>query len=414
MIKQQIKKLVLKPKWVKYCSQTFYESLFFCINMYKITHDEGWKREGLYIIKKIRQIQQKDGGFDIGYEFNFGKIHKKGWSSAPECKMLVSLIDFGSIFGFEDVIDIIDKGIQWILNNSIQINKNKEKIPYCPKSSKETMVYNGVSFVLAPLAMYYKYIKQDKKIKEIHDRYINYLYDEFEWKNGYWKYSDQKRKDLTNISRIKIDNYHLGQQLEMHCRSYDSLANPKNKKIIDKLSDYLITLHKQSNPNPMPYLNFVSNQEQGVHLWGYASLINGFLSYYQISKKKEFLLASKQIFDWINEFAWLSTSFVCVYNNNTKNIDKNFYPRSDAWVINNLSNYLNYNLKEEPLARVKKAYRKIKNQNFSGFENHTTTNIKKIIIWLENVIQKRIYTLKRNPQKNNRAPTLKILKTKSS
>lgn len=391
-MKELLKKILLRPKWVKYCSQTLYESLSFCNNMYEITNNEDWKKEGLHVIEKIRLIQQDDGGFDIGYEFNFGKTHKKGWSSAPECKMLVSLIEFGSIFGFDDVIDVVDRGIQWILNNSIQMDEDKWIIPYCPMATKEVMVYNGVSFALAPLATYYKYIKQDKKIKEIHDGYINYLYDEFEWENGYWKYSDQKRTDLKDIQHIKIDNYHLGQQLEMHCHSYDSLPNLKNKEIIDGLAEYLITLHQGSYPNPPPYLNYISNQEQGVHLWGYASLINGFLSYYQISKKKEFLVASKQIFDWINKFAWLNTYFACVYHEETKRMDKRFYPRSDAWVINNLSSYLRCCCEREYMARVQDVYDYIRTQDYSGFENHAATNMKKVVGWaFTNIIRNRIF-----------------------
>jgi|LGVF01.1.fsa_nt_gb hypothetical protein len=387
-MKELLKKIVLRPKWVKYCSQTLYEALSFCNNMYNITNNQDWKKEGSHIIEKIRRIQQDDGGFDIGYEFNFGKTHKKGWSSSPECKMLVSLIEFGSIFCFREVTDIVDKGIQWILTNSIPIDEDKWTIPYCPMATKEVMVYNGVSFALAPLAMYYKHIKQDKKIKEIHDGYINYLYDEFEWENGYWKYSDQKRTDLNDIHRIKIDNYHLGQQLEMHCRSYDSLPYRKNKEIIDSLAEYLMTLHHESYPNPLPYLNYISNQEHGVHLWGYASLINGFLCYYHISKKKEFLVASKQIFEWINKFAWLNTHFACVYHEDPKRMDKRFYPRSDAWVINNLSSYLRCRCEREYMTRLQNVYENIRTQDYSGFENHAATNVNKIVtrIWT-NLIQ---------------------------
>lgn len=389
-MKKLLKETILRPKWVKYCSQTLYESLFFCNNMYEITKDEYWKKEGSGIIVKIRQIQQNDGGFDIGYEFDFGKIHKKGWSSAPECKLLVSLIEFGHMFGFDGVIDIVEKGIKWILNNSIQMTEDKWAIPYCPAATKEVMIYNGVSFALAPLAMYYKYVREDKKIKDIHDGYINYLYDEFEWKYGYWKYFDQKGSNLKDIQRIKVDNYHLGQQLEMHCYSYSLLVNQKNKEIIDRLASYLMIFHQGNQPKPLPYFNYVSNQEIGVHLWGYASLINGFLSYYKITKKEEFLSASKQIFTWINESAWLDAYFACIYYDETEKIDKRFYPRSDAWVIDNLSNYLRYTCKNNYLLRLQTVYKKIKCQDFSGFENHAVTTTKKIATWaLTKVTRKR-------------------------
>lgn len=389
-MKRFLKRTILRPKWVRYCSQTLYESLSFCNHMYEITKDEYWKKEGMNIVAKIRQIQQEDGGFDIGYEFDFGKIHKKGWSSAPECKTLVSLIEFGRLFGFDDVRDIIEKGIAWIVDNSIQMAEGKWAIPYCPKATKEIMIYNGVSFVLAPLAMYHKYIREDRKIREIHGGYINYLYDEFEWECGYWKYFDQKRVGLEDIQRIKIDNYHLSQQLEMHCFSYSSLANQKNKDMIDKLAEYLINLHQKAFPDPLPYYNYISNQKQGVHLWGYASLINGFISYYRITGKKEFLLASGQIFEWINRFAWLGAHFARVYYDDTGKIDGRFYPRSDAWVINNLSNYLVYCYNKDDAPRLKEVYKKIKEQNFSGFENHASTAARKISVWISKNIMRRV------------------------
>jgi len=379
---------LMRPKWIKYCSQTLYESLSFCNNMYIITSDNCWKNEALTIIKKIRMTQKEDGGFDIGYEFNFGKIHKKGWSSAPECKMFVSLIDFGSLFGFDYVNDIIVKGINWIINNSIKLEDNKWIIPYCPDATKELIVYNGISFALAPLANYYNSIEENKEIKTIHDGYINYLYDEFEWEKGYWKYFDQNRENLTDIQIKKVDNYHLAQQLEMHCYSYKNLENSKNRALIDKLSNYLLQLYEEKYPEPMPYLNYLSNEEYGVHLWGYASLINGFLSYYDISNDKRYLDKSREIFEWIGGNTRINNHFMCIFRYDN-NINKRFYPRSDAWVINNLSNYLKYDLNESLLIPIQETYHKIKKQDFSGFENHASTRMSKIINYAHNKYLKR-------------------------
>lgn len=376
-MKDYLKNKIFRPKWVKYCSQTLYESLFFCNNMYKLKGENIWREEASNIVEKIRLIQQDDGGFDIGYEFNFGILHKKGWSSAPESKMLVALIEYGNIFGFESVIDIIESGISWIKNNSYQIDNDKWIIPYCPRAINEVMVLNGISFALAPLAMYYNYINKDENIKKIHEGYINYLYDEFEWQEGYWKYADKKRKNLDSIQLIKVDNYHLGQQLEMHCLSYACIPNEKNREIIDSLANYLLMLHQENYPNPLPYFNYGSNEKIGVHLWGYASLINGFLQYFSISKNWDYVIGSKQIADWIYSHAWINNQFSCIYYKDTKKIDNRFYPRSDAWVINNLSGVLKYTEnKNEKI--LESDYNKIRAQDYSGFENHASTIILKI------------------------------------
>ena len=378
-MRETLKKYVFRPRWIKYCSQTLYESLFFCNNMYTITQDEIWKSEGFQLIGKIREIQQDDGGFDIGYEFNFGKIHKTGWSSAPECKMLVALIEYGNLFGFESVSDIIEKGIYWINSNSYQIENDKWVLPYCPKATSEVMVYNGISFALAPLAMYYRYVKPDPKIKQIHDGYINYLYDEFEWDNGYWKYSDQRRTDLNKLQKLKIDNYHLGQQLEMHCHSYLSLPNEKNLKIITNLSRYLIKIYQSDYPNPINYLNYINNDKIGVHLWGYSSLINGYLKYFEISKEPTLIQISEYIFNWINKNAWSDDHYLCIYHAISEKNDNLFYPRSDAWVINNLSRCYLFSPMDFDIRRLEGVYHEIKKQDFSGYENHAATKIGKLL-----------------------------------
>ncbi|MFV9690851.1 MAG: hypothetical protein ACNY01_07795 [Desulfobacteria bacterium] len=378
-MKRMVENVLLKPMRVEHCSQTLYESLQFCVKMYELTRDSRWDEEGRRVIKLVRMTQQHDGGFDIGYDFDFGRIHKRGWSSAPECEMLVSLIEYGISFGFGEVMDIIEKGIGWILNNSSQIGSASWMIPYCPAASEDVMVYNGVSFSLAPLAMYHRFIRKDQRIKEIHDGFLNYLSGEFDWERGFWRYSDQSRGDLNRDQRRKVDNYHLGQQLEMHCRSYECVPREENLKLIRRLADYLLTLHQDWCPEPLPYLNLTTNEKMGVHLWGYASLINGFLQYYRIQKESAALEACKDIFEWVTQNAWLGDHFACVYHSIGTRMDRRFYPRSDAWVINNLVAYM---AAEDPnndwLQRTVSVYENIVRNDFSGYENHVLTNGKKL------------------------------------
>ncbi len=98
-------KTLLRRPYVRYCSQTIYESLLGCMRMWEATSKNKRKERADKILGILLKIQRPDGGFDNGYDFNFGRLHKKGQSTAPELVGLVALTEYAKLFGKDKVFD---------------------------------------------------------------------------------------------------------------------------------------------------------------------------------------------------------------------------------------------------------------------------------------------------------------------
>lgn len=379
----QIKKWILKPPYVRWCSQTIYECLLGAIKIYKYTKSDYWKNECKELINIQFQIQQPDGGFDIGYDFNFGFLHKKGESTSPELLGLLAYVEYANCFGSTlEIQERSEKAANWICKNAIAC-KNGYYIPYAPASTKDVMVYNGTSFACGALGAFIGYYNpDDKKFLEIYKGFIQYLSSALVFEKGFsgksWPYYDQERKDLNPEIFDKIDYFHQMQQVEAHCIAQLYCPNQEQLKIIQLASNNILDLYEANGY--IPYTNKKELFGGNIHLWGFSSIISGLIhaeKQVQLEKQKvEAVL--KFCYDFIMEsYNNKNNMFFPIMSPNGTIVYDTYMVRSDAWVFNSLSNFLEENKdyinSDELLNALTKVFAKMKNQNFSGLESHAST-----------------------------------------
>ena len=84
-MKNFLKKILVIPNHKVLCSQTLYECLFTCIEMFEFSGDDFWRVEVKNVADIISLNQNKDGGFNIGYNFIFGTgVVKKNASESTK------------------------------------------------------------------------------------------------------------------------------------------------------------------------------------------------------------------------------------------------------------------------------------------------------------------------------------------
>ncbi|WP_439504244.1 beta-L-arabinofuranosidase domain-containing protein [Sediminibacterium sp.] len=369
---QFIYKYLLFPTKVNMCSQTLYQSLLGTIRLYQHNNDKKWEKRANQLVKLLVQIQRPDGGFDIGYDFNFGKFHKKGESTSPELVAMLALVEYYKIFGGEEVKISAQKAAKWIKSNALNLGDGNWSIPYGPYSTKEVMVYNGTSFAVGAIGVYLSIFKDDK-LEEIYHGMNNYLFSVLSSssldKGKFWFYSDQMRNDLTILQRNKIDYYHQMQQVEMHSIAEISLTSPFQKQIILDATEHIFS--KQDESGIIPYFNTYTP----IHLWGFCSCASGFIyaSIFDNKRKSDYIEGAKRIVTWILENAWTGEYFYPIVDENGKVVDSNYYVRSDAWVFNTVALAIKENvISGEYINICEKCYTKMELSDFSGLENHAS------------------------------------------
>lgn len=394
-IKKSLKGIIFKSAGNILSSQTLYESLLACIDLYELTKDNLWKEESRNLCRLLCDFQQDDGGFDIGYNFRFGEDIKKAKnkeSTTPEAIGLYALFRYSDVFKDPLPDKNIEKGIKWILGNSYRVSENKYAIPYAPDSVKDVHILNGVSFAIAPLAYYCHRNPGDTRTKEIYDGMILFLKEELEenenYKGMYLRYFYRKGQHFPKGKRRdKIDNYHIGQQLRYHIAAQNLCPNENNLEIITQLAKYLYGIQKDDGI--IYYTNLPQFLGSAIHVWGFASCIKGFTEAYKFLGEKEYLDAASKIVRWLLKYSWNGKYFYPVLSDSGEIVDNNFYPRSDAWVIHSIAHYLKIKGLDRKLYEIgKDDFLKIKDAHFRGKENHALTT-KKIIY------NKLTYLLKR-------------------
>lgn len=389
MLKNIILKFVNKPEDNIISSQTLYESLMATIDLYLITGNDKWSLESKKIMEMIKASQLFDGGFDIGYDFMFGKHLSKSSKkegTTPEVVSLFALYEYGENFGYEDVEEAIDKGINWIFNNVIPISDTKYAIPYAPHSYDKVHITNGVSFAIGALSYHLKTNVKDTRAVEIYNGMINFMYDELTSSEygSFWSYfylSGSSKE--TALMNNKIDNYHIGQQLRYHSAAYLNFPTEKNKEIVDKVSLYIV--NKIDNNGLIMYTENQGKVSNKIDMWGYSSVIKGLVDSYKITNNVMLLEKAKLMIGFITKNAWNGEYFYPILSKEGKVFDNSFYPRSDAWVLHSLCHYMSHIEQNKMLVDIcEKNYNKISDCNFTGLENHTLTRRKKYfakIVW---------------------------------
>lgn len=367
-----IQYILLRPSTVIYCSQTIYQVLIGCLRLWDKTQDLLWKRRADELCNILLKIQKQDGGFDIGYDFNFGLMHTKGESTSPELIGLIALVEYYKRFGNDNVKQGAQKAALWIKKHSLIMDDDKWAIPYAPYSTNRVMVYNGTTFAAGALGVYLS-VFPDKELENIYHGMNNYLYSKLsalpEQPGRFWYYSDQSRNDLTDLQRQKIDYYHQMQQVEMHVMAELCISSKQQIKIISEASQHVAS--KQSEIGVIPYLN----TNTPIHVWGFSSCASGFILASKLLKEKEneYSIRALKILDWLKTYSWNSNYFFAIVSGDGKILDKRFYVRSDAWVFNSFALAVKEGINEvEYLEICDKSYRKMHSVNFSGIENHAS------------------------------------------
>ncbi len=373
--KRAILNTLLKFPYIKHCSQTVYESLLGCCRMWEFSKSQLWKKRAENCLAILIKIQKKDGGFDIGYDFNFGLLHKKGLPTSPELVGLIALCEFSKLFGAEKTYLSAKKAAEWIRNNIVILNKDMMAIPYSPYTTKNIMIYNGTSFACGALGCYIGVFGGDSDLVKYYNGMINYLYMNMsnEQSGSFWYYYDQKRTDLNTTQKSKIDYYHQMQQVEVHSIAQQMYGNDLQLQIIKNASDFIIS--KYSQDDILPYTNnpfFFKNQ---IHIWGLASAISGFLEAAKIlpSQKDRYAKVATEILNWIIKHAWNGEYFEAILNRNGTTIDSFPYMvRSDAWVFNAIATYARF-FGDGPWVDIAdRCYQKMESVDFSGVESHAS------------------------------------------
>ncbi|MCI8416047.1 MAG: hypothetical protein HFI33_00875 [Lachnospiraceae bacterium] len=379
-IRNKILKIVNKPVKNIKSSQTLYEALLTSINLGKIYPCISYRQSAEKIALLIVESQLEDGGFDIGYNFQFGKGMKKKnkkESTSPEILSLYALIAYYEMYHDNRVVSAIDKAVEWIVNNSIEVDKNLWAIPYAPCSYREIHITNATSFAVAALA-YYTKVFQNDIYKPIVNGMLTYMKEQLVLKEdyGYWNYFENELVNDPGYS--KIDNYHIAQQLFYHMKVSEVYSNTDNVFIVEKVSRYLHFLLEESIK--VPYTIVLGKKSQDIHIWGYCSLLSC-----------ECLLGegekAEALKDFIIEKFWNGNYFTPVINQDGKVLDNNYYPRSDAWVLHSLSEYIMFKDDKKIKDIVDKGLERLQNSQYCGLENHVITLRKKIFTKLVYMIR---------------------------
>ncbi len=364
--------IIFRPVKVDYSSQTIYQTLIGVLRLYSLSGDESWKRRAESIFEILKSIQRIDGGFDIGYDFNFGRLHRKGESTAPELVGLLALVEYYKLFGGDEVKAAAHKAALWVKRHALNFGDGRWAIPYGPYSSKDVMVYNGTSFAAGSLGVYLS-VFADDELELIYHGMNKYLLEVLSVSENipgsFWYYSDQSRSDLSVIQRTKIDFYHQMQQVEMHAMAELSVVSPFQKSLILEAAKHVAFW--QDKYEIIPYYNTPSP----IHLWGFCSCASGFIyaSKFDVNLKCDYENRAKIIIDWMMDYAWSGEYFYPIVEKNGRIVDKRYYVRSDAWVFNTLALAIKDQVVNDDFISIcEKMYIRMEKVNFSGIENHAS------------------------------------------
>lgn len=389
-MKELVKRILLKPPHVTWCSQTIYQALLGCIKLYEASTDVKWKTRALHLCGILKKIQCEDGGFDIAYDFNFGMLHRKGESTSPEMIGLLAFVEYGRVFGFdEELKEHCDSAVEWILRNS-KWEDELCYVPYAPHSTSSIMVYNGTSFAAGALGYYLGILgSTDANIAKTYHGMVKYL-DSVMLRshtipNGrYWPYNDQKRTDIGVEKLNKIDHYHQMQQVESH--SYGQMVAPhelQTTMIVDAV-DYVSRVFEDNGY--LPYTNNSADFKGLVHVWGLSSTISGVLMCQKVTgeTRSQWVSMLEYVVDFLINKSWNGKFFCPVLDKNGIPRSSVYMVRSDAWVFNSLAGLM---LSKEVFQSdpkilgpiLDKCYDLMEMVNFSGPESHASTRRSRFI-----------------------------------
>lgn len=371
------KKTILRPPWVRRCSQTVYQFLLGCVRMFKATGDERWKNRSERLVKLLVEQQGKDGGFDIGYDFNFGLQHRKGESSAPEMFSLVALCEFLEIGRVAWVENAAERAAEWIKSNTVSFPNDKAAIPYCPRATSDVVVVNGTSFACGGLGAFLGVVRRDPEIEKIYRQYISYLDGSLENvgqpKLALWPYHELKYRSIDELGCYKIDYYHQMQQVEVHSIAERYFPVAEQLHLIKKTADSIYQI--ANSHGVLPYTNKYKGCPNTIHIWGLASVVSGFLAAGQIVEKQRerYNSIAERELNWILSNSWNGEYFRPIVQNDGSTFWMDRYMvRSDAWVFNAIASHRLYSGPNDLERIAEKVFLKADYEDYSGYETHAS------------------------------------------
>jgi hypothetical protein len=380
VIKQSLKAVLyataLRPPHVRHCSQTIYQTLLGCLRLWESTTDTRWRDRADRVLAILLEIQRPDGGFDIGYDFNFGKPHRKGESTSPELVGLVALSQYARFVSPEPVAKSARRGVAWVQAHSRALDEREWAIPYGPYSTDEIMVYNGVSFAAGGLGIFLGAWGPDPEIENIYHGMIDYLNSHLSrdasLPGRFWFYSDQSRTDLDAERRAKIDYYHQMQQVEMHSLAEQCAPYEAQLVLIRDAADHVVALH-ESQP-VIPYVRPESFFRDTVHVWGYCSCASGLYEAARVidDRRDRYRAVAAEIIAWLLEHAWSGEHFYPILSHTGTPLETAYQVRSDAWVFNAIAGAHLHAGGDELLEVAERCYAKMARCDFSGPESHAS------------------------------------------
>jgi len=397
LLKNYLIKLINAPEKDIYSSQTLYECLFFLIET------ESYN-DAFVLADLIVDSQLDDGGFDIGYDFLFGKGLTKTYDkegTTPEILSITALSllvhkckGFLTKEQFKRYQAAIVKGVNWLLENQLTIETNKSAIPYAPHSFEYVHITNATSFAISAIALSYSLVNDGLKndLQELYGKLNKFMLDELvgtSYTAKFWPYFYQNGSEFEKqYINDKVDNYHIAQQLYFHIIADEFLPCSHNKLIINSVSEYLYSCIDDGGF--IPYTIRSGKATSKVDVWGYSSVIMALAKASKYLDKPQYMIAALSANNYLFKYCKASDYFLPIVDNNTrKPFDINFYPRSDAWVIHSVSVLNNLSdISQSHIEFCRLVYDKIKSNKFRGLENHTYSLRKKFFVKLLRLVKR--------------------------
>lgn len=402
MLQLIAKRVLLAPPFVRHSSQTIYETLLGAIRMYEATGSPQWMDRAREVRGLLQGIQRPDGGFDIGYDFDFGKLHRIGEATSPELVGLIAFSEFARVFGSETVESCAHRAAEWIRRFAIPLEAGRWAIPYGPYSTSEVMVYNGTSFACGALGSFLGAFQvDDPALHEIYAGMIRYLrhcqHGDAGLPGKFWFYNDQTRADLTTKQRHKVDYYHQMQQVEAHAIAQRFVADELQADIVADASEYISNLVETNEV--LPYTNDPDLFGGHIHLWGLASVASGFLLAADTTPchAPRYHRGARKVLDWLCSSAWCAPEqrFYAIVSSTGRPVLQQYMVRSDAWVFAALAQ-AQLSLGDGSWSElIEPCYQTMASASFSGPETHasnlrtrTMSRLMKPAIWARRALKK--------------------------
>ena len=359
LLKTLVNETIGRPPYVKYCSQTLHQTLFAAT----LLKEEKVEKASF---DRLCDKQLPSGGFDIGYEFDFGFLHKKGMPVTPE---LLSMCALARASGSEEKKQKASDGVRnWITSNLVRGEQGGAYLPYCPAASTRLVVCNALSFAIAGGAA----------LSSVDEATIESLVHRL-----HWEYEQSGRtanyyaSDYIKTARYpeKLDFYHLAQQIFCHKFALQYVKLPALEAITDLMVAELLT--ELTNNGLRSIVSGMPVDSGKIRTWALASIVQALCRLSHTDFDRFGVKTPVLITDMADLLLRSVRGGKCsaVIDLSGGAVDQRYFVRTAAWVAHGLA-LAGYN--ESVKAADKQRYlqaasglvSEIAKNDFSGPENH--------------------------------------------